>query len=393
MTMNSSAAVRAAGGTAHRPADGTAPGLLPVAEVHQWLTALLQDRPKPAEYQFTADYSRAVVDYCLERWLAATSAKPPSVAEAGAEFREAMLAARDLSPRQVDQLCQRTFGTRSELPDWLADTTERFLNIIKPWAPVWLSFTNWTMRWCRQNSIETLVFLARDALPFFIAATALEQGLHLHLAHVSRGTRPDALTANSILRRPAIALVDSGCYGTCINDLRQRRSALVEPADQAGMATLLYYSRNPQLFGYINYVMCEDMLASPATADRTTEFTIYAGDLLEALPKPYQYHAQDRSMMEPSDLVSFTISIAALSYISSMAKASTFLDEERMNGMHEQVRLLYRHYQLARNRSELRRDFLFDEPTPKSLPAPGALAGLDFLEIPPQSHIFGTASG
>lgn len=98
-------------------------------------------------------------------------------------------------------------------------------------------------------------------------------------------------------------------------------------------------------------------------------------------------------MMEPSDLVSFTISIAALSYISSMAKASTFLDEERMNGMHEQVRLLYRHYQLARNRSELRRDFLFDEPTPKSLPAPGALAGLDFLEIPPQSHIFGTASG
>jgi hypothetical protein len=64
-----------------------------------------------------------------------------------------------------------------------------------------------------------------------------------------------------------------------------------------------------------------------------------------------------------------------------------------MNDIHEQVRLLYRTYQLSRHRSELRSDFLFDEPTPKSLPAPGALAGLDFLEIPPQSHIFGTVSG
>jgi hypothetical protein len=64
-----------------------------------------------------------------------------------------------------------------------------------------------------------------------------------------------------------------------------------------------------------------------------------------------------------------------------------------MDDAHEQIRLLYRSYQLSGHRNELRSDFLFDEPTPKSLPAPGALAGLDFLEIPPQSHIFGTASG
>lgn len=374
-------------------ADGRARSPIPVSGVHEWLMTLLQDLPKPAEYQFAADYSRAVVGYCMEKWLAATSAKPPSVEEAGAEFRNTMMAAKDLSGPQMDQLCSRTFGRQGELPAWLCDTTERFLNIIKPWNPVWLSFTDWALRWCRQNSIGTLAFLARDALPFFVAATALEQGLDLHLAHVSRAARPDALTLNPVLRQPSVALVDSGCYGTCINDLRKRRGALVERSPHEGLATLLYYSRNPQLFGYINYVMCKDMLDSPEVMNRAGEFIIYAGDLLEALPKPYQYHAQDRSVVEPSDLVSFTISVAVLSDITSMAKASTFLDTERMSDIHEQVRSLYRNYQLSRHGSELRSGFLFDEPTPKSLPAPGTLAGLDFLEIPPQSHIFGTASG
>jgi hypothetical protein len=393
MTINSAATFPAPGEVSLDPAVGKASSQIPVSGVHQWLATLLQDLPKPAEYRFAADYSHAVVDYCLEKWLAASSAGPPSVGEAAAEFRGTMMAARDLSERQVDQLCQRTFGIQRELPAWLCDTTERFLNMIKPWTPVWLSFTNWALRWCRQNSVETLVFLARDALPFFFAATALEQGLHLHLAHVSRAIRPDVLTVNSILRKPSIALIDSGCYGTCINDLRQRRSALIEYSRHEGLATLLYYSRNPQLFGYINYVMSRDMLASPEAMDRAAEFIIYAGDLLEALPKPYRYHAQGGSMVEPSDLVSFTISIAALSEMSSMATASTFLEAERMNDIHEQVRLLYRTYQLSRHRSELHSGFLFDEPTPKNLPAPGALDGLDFLEIPPQSHIFGTASG
>jgi hypothetical protein len=375
------------------PVTAPARSPMPVSGVQQWLMTLLQDLPKPAEYQFTADYSRAVVDYCLEKWLAASSAPPPSVGEAATEFRQTMVASGDLSELQVDQLCHRTFSMQRELPAWLCDTTERFLNIIKPWTPVWLSFTNWVLRWCRQNSVGTLVFLARDALPFFIAATALEQGLQLHLAHVSRTTRPDPLTMNPILRQPSIVLIDSGCYGTCINNLSQRRDALMENSGQKGLAALLYYSRNPQLFGYLNYAMCRDMLASPETVDRAAEFVIYAGDLLEALPKPYQYHAPDRTMVEPSDLLSFTISIVALSEISSMAKASSFLDNERADDIHEQVRLLYRNYQLSRHRSKLRSDFLFDEPTPKSLPEPSALAGLDFFEIPPQSHIFGTASG
>jgi hypothetical protein len=349
--------------------------------------------PKPSEYRLAADYTRAIADFCLERWRVASSAEAPSVEQAGAEFRSAMIAANDLSHRQVDQLCDRTFASRGDLPAWLCETTERFLTLIKPWTPVWYGFTNWALRWCRQNSIETLVFLARDALPFFVAATALEQGRHLHLAHVSRAIRTNALTLSSVLRQPSIALIDSGCYGTCINDLRQRRRATIGDHQPDGLATLLYYSRNPQLFGYLNYVMCQDMLTSPETMDGAAEFIIYAGDLLEALPKPYQYTLNDPSMVMPSDLVSFTISIAALSEISSVATASTFLDPERMNDAHEQIRPLYRSYQLAAHRDELRNGFLFDGPAPKSLPVPGALSGIDFLEIPPQSHIFGTVSG
>jgi hypothetical protein len=366
---------------------------LPVSGVQQWLAILLQDMPKPAEYQFTSDYSHAVADYCLENWLAARSATMPSVSDTVADFRRTMLAGDDLSAGQVDQLCHRTFSMQRELSAWLCDTTERFLTIIRPWIPVWLSFTKWALQWCGRNSIGTVVFLARDALPFFVAATALDRDLRLSLAHISRTIQPDSAAVNSILQEPALALIDSGCYGTCINSLRQRRDELVEHPGPGSLATLLYYSRNPQLFGYMNYVMCQDMLARPETMGRAAEFIIYAGDLLEALPKPYQYHSEGRATVEPSDLLSFTISMAALSDISSVAKASTFLGPEGMDDIHEQVRFLYRNYQLSRHCSVLRSDFLFDEPAPKSPPASGALTGLDFLEIPPQSHIFGTASG
>ena len=222
---------------------------------------------------------------------------------------------------------------------------------------------------------------------------ATEERLQLHLAHVSRATPADPATVHPILRQPTVALIDSGCYGTCINDLRQLRGTLTGGPGHDGLATLLYYSRNPQLFGYINYIMGKDILAAPEAMHRATDFVIYAGDLLEALPKPYQYCAQDRTLVEPSDLVSFTISIAALSEMSEMAKASAFLETARSNDVYEQVRLLYRGYELARHRLDMRSNFLFDEPTSKSLPAPGALAGLDYLEIPPQSHIFGTARG
>jgi hypothetical protein len=393
MPINSSAAYRTRGKLSFGPASSQLCSPIPVSGVEQWLMTLLQDLPKPSEYRFTADYSAAVADYCLANWLAARSAKSLSVSDVVAEFRQTMMARDDLSARQVDQLCNRTFSMQRELSAWLCDTTERFLTLIKPWTLVWLSFTEWALNWCRRNSIGTVVFLARDALPFFIAATALEQDLHLHLAHISRTNRPDPLMMNSILRQPSIALIDSGCYGTCINNLRQQRDALIERSSPKSLATLLYYSRNPQLFGYMNYVMCKDILASPKTMDNAAEFIIYAGDLLEALPKPYQYHAQDWTMVEPSDLLSFTISIAALRDISSMAKARALVGTEGMDDIHEQVRPLYRNYQISRHHSELRSDFLFDAPAPKSLPTPNTLTGLDFFEIPPQSHIFGTASG
>jgi hypothetical protein len=375
------------------PLNGKAGAPIPFSAVPEWLAGLLRDLPKPSEYRLTAEYVRAVVEFCLERWRIATAAGVPSVADAAAEFRDATIAADDLSLRQVDQLCDRTFGSQSDLTAWLSETTERFLTLVRPWTPVWYGFTDWALRWCRQNSIDTLVFLARDALPFFVAATALDEGSHLQLAHVSRAVRTNASTLSSILRQPSIALIDSGCYGTCINDLRQRRPATLGDHQPDGLATLLFYSRNPQLFGYLNYVMCQDMLASPETMAGAAEFVIHAGDLLEALPKPYQYTVDDPTTVVPSDLVSFTISIAALSEMSGIATASTFLEPEWMNDAHDQVRPLYRGYQLAAHRDELRSGLLFDGPAPKSLPSPGALAGLDFREIAPQSHIFGTVSG
>jgi hypothetical protein len=382
-----------------RPGHGYPRGSLPLFGIQDWILAMLEDFPKPVEYQFASDYSGVVIAYCLDNWLAAGRCPLPSAAEAAAGFRASLAADGDLSPRQVDQLCQRTFSTRGELQPWLAGTTERFLGIVRPWIPIWIQFTQWALTWCKDNSVGTLAFLARDALPFFVAATALEQAPcperapALCLAHVSRAVQPDTMTVDSILRQPSVALIDSGCYGTCINRLRQLRDSLADGPGPGALATLLYYSRNPQLFGYINYIMCADMLTHPRLMRNVTDFIIYAGDLLEALPKPYRYAAGRPGTASPSDILSFTISLATLHEISEIAQASKFLDFPGMDQAHEQARILYRNYQISRHLDELCRDLPFDEPTPKTLPSPGALSGLDFLEVPPQSHIFGTACG
>lgn len=353
---------------------------------------LLQNMPQLSEYRFTADYFSAVTDYCLATWLASSDSEVPSIDSAISGFRQTMTKTGDLSARQIDQLCQRTFSVQTDFPTWLCGTTERYLGIIKPWIPVWINFTKWALQWCRHNSIDTLAFLARDALPFFVAAIVLDQGPRLYLMHVSRA-QADSLAANSILRQPSVALIDSGCYGTCINSLRQQRDALVNGSDHKGLATLLYYSRNPQLFGYMNYVMARDILASPKTMNSAAEFIVYAGDLLEALPKAYQYKAKNPTMVEANDILSFTVSLAALSEISHMAEASMLLDIEKASDIYDQVRPLYCSYRISRHRTGLCSEFPFDEPTPKALPSFSALAGMNFLEIPPQSHIFGTVSG
>src|SRR5438093_13200619 len=110
MTINLSATLPAPGQISLDPASTKAGSPMPASAVPQWLTTLLRDLPKPTEYQFAAEYSRAIVDYCLETWRVASSAEPPTVEEASAEFRSATKAATDLSHRQVDQLCKRTFG-------------------------------------------------------------------------------------------------------------------------------------------------------------------------------------------------------------------------------------------------------------------------------------------
>lgn len=392
LTMSLPAVSLVGGGPSFNISRKQAKSPVRVSRAQQWLMLLLRNMPQPSGYRSTADYVSAVTDYCLATWLTSSADKLPSIDSAILRFRQTMTEAGDLSARQIDQLCQRTFSVETDLPTWLCGTTERYVSIIKPWIPVWINFTKWALQWCRHNSIDTLAFLARDALPFFVAATVLDQRPRMYLTHISRA-QGDSLAADSILRQPSVALIDSGCYGTCINSLQRRRDTLVNGTGHKRLATLLYYSRNPQLFGYMNYVMSRDILANPKTMNYAAEFIVYAGDLLEALPKAYQYQATNRTMVEASDILSFTVSLAVLSEISGMAEASMLLDIEQPSDIYDQVRPLYCNYQLSRYRSGLCSGFPFDEPTPKALPSSSALAGLNFLEIPPQSHIFGTVSG
>jgi hypothetical protein len=342
----------------------------------------------------------AVWQHSWESW---TQRPLPLVLEAREAFRDTLLADGDLGLDQLRGFLNSIFAhEESSFEPWLRATTERFMLRVRPWFPLWMGYVRWVLDWCKARGYKQVVFLARDSLPFYVIARQLvhdnAMDLHLHLVHASRSVGPsgelDDHLSQTIDWRQPVAAVDSGCYGTIMATLvRYQRQV---SGSSSGFAAFFYFSRHPRIFGYMNYLMSGHILAEPGsdlTARNARNFIIYAGDVLEAMPKPYRLLSIElggRPRVHSQDLVSFVLSKRMLHEIRQFTVDQP--DDTTSIAVHAASRL-YHSYTTVGIDPLAEHCFLFDRPAPKAVPSRESIRDLEYADLPPQNEIFGAACG
>ncbi|WP_257450264.1 hypothetical protein [Archangium lipolyticum] len=149
----------------------------------------------------------------------------------------------------------------------------------------------------------------------------------------------------------------------------------------------------------MNYLMAWESLRTQALhrhAGMTRslfDFVIYAGDMLEALPKAYRVDGlgeDGEPSILPQDLLSFVLACVLLTELDAFVSASSGLPGERDEVQRTAIQL-WEIVSLAESDPRKRDGLLFTSPTPKAIPK-----NTDYLRlngIPPQDEIFGTISG
>jgi hypothetical protein len=354
------------------------------------ITELIDDllRPAVAEPDYITS-SRMATELLLPAWSAWAGRGLPSVTEAERDFRAALLDEGDLTPAQVSALAAKLCpGQGSDLRAWLADAAERLVLRIRPWIPVWAGFTWWALEWCRHAGRDQVIFLGRDGLPFYAAARYMPSPGSFRLSILDA---PRRLLGSPVLNgylaarvdrgRPA-TFVDTGCYGTVVTSLARYHSR----GGAGEAATLFLTSRNPRIFGYLNYIMSwRLLLAGPAPGRGPMDFTVYGCDLVEALPKPYTVVVGDDGVWRvPSDVVSFVLAMR------TCVEIARYTHNRRTNPTAEAAVAAEELYRMFQNCSDA---LLLDSCAPKNPPLGPVLAELGISGLPPQSDIFGLAYG
>lgn len=340
---------------------------------------------------------RDMTEHWCHQWQMWSHRDLPSPGEAVSQFVETMRHEGDLSKTQIDQLSRTVFTpTDQPLRCWLADATERFVWRMRPWLPLWSSFAQWTMRWCAYRHRHHIIFLARDMLSTFMIARRLQQSvepeLNMILAHTTRShdghlSKILGLPPGEDFRGESFALVDSGCYGSVASRMIKRLAS--DTSSEA--ACLFYFSRNPRIFGFVNYLMSPTILEVDLRDHRVADFVIYVGDLLEALPKPYRIvNRSDAFRGQIQDLISFSFSMAVLKEVFDYVDAGPpiSIDDARRRALE-----LYGIYVHASANRVVGDSLLFHRPAPKQQPSSYGFADLDFHSLPPQNEIFGPVPG
>lgn len=185
------------------------------------------------------------------------------------------------------------------------------------------------------------------------------------------------------------AVVDSGCYGTVVSRLVEDLDSPATPAEHA--ACLFFFSRNPRIFGFLNYLLSPSILEADILGHDVADFVIYAGDLLEALPKPYRVvdHG-DIFAGEIQDLLTFCLSMAVLKEVDDYVDAGPLAS---ISQTQRRALELYNVYAYAGSNRALGDSLLFHAPAPQQLPASYGFDDLDFHSFPPQNEIFGSVPG
>ncbi|RSN17239.1 hypothetical protein DMC63_21545 [Streptomyces sp. WAC 05977] len=371
---------------------------VPAGDVPAWLTGLLTECPGPDAASASAAWA-GIGEHWIARWCAITGSPAPAMDDAIREFIQTMRGEGDLSEVQLAQVCHAIDPGRGHpLADGAGSAIERFLWRVRPWLPLWVSFAHWVVRWCVHRRRRHVLFLARDMLTTYLTARRLDlklsTGLDIRLAHASRadhGALADVLGLRDgeWFEPERVALVDSGCYGTVMSRLAGQIDAGARAEEEA--ACLFYFSRNPKIFGYLNYLLSPSILELDIAGTDVADFVIYAGDLLEAMPKPYRVVRTESGLVaEPQDLLTFCLGMAVLKEVDDFVAAGPLASIPQAQ---RRALELYNAYANASGNRMHADSLLFHTPAPQQLPADYGFEALDFQSFPPQNEIFGSAPG
>lgn len=161
-----------------------------------------------------------------------------------------------------------------------------------------IAFVKWAMETSDRQRASDLMFLARDAIPFYVVACQLQaRGVvcgRLSLLALNRtmmprspldeafpgdlrGTDVEQFLAAAFATRHRPLLIDTGLYGTLIQPILGS-AALPDPS------VVFLASKNPRIAGYLNHLDAPDKKTGHAPLGPLGEACC---DVLENWPKPY----------------------------------------------------------------------------------------------------------
>lgn len=340
-------------------------------------------------------------------WRHLTDDDLPTPAAAIDAFCQTLRADSDLSALQIADIRQRLFAKSRtfSLDSFLETTRQRFERRVRPWFPIWKAYADWTLTWSAANRYRQMIFLCRDSVPFYVLVSQRRTQLLAHernlpsvrLLHASRRlvrrAEFDLHLRRTIRPGDRTALIDTGCYGSITPELLRKLSGTGLHPDPA---VVFFFSRNPLIFGYMNYLASWDLLGSGAEDSDASllDFVIYAGDVVEALPKPYRIGGltpDGLPAIQTPDLISFALGRWLLGALAGSESAAVTAPWEHRDAALRTSRdlsaALAREHRMSRKSPRL----LFAAPAPKKPPLTHDYRGL--WQIAPQEAVFGTTAG
>ena len=348
----------------------------------------------------------------LDVWAILAGNSLPRASVVLDEFRRDLEAESDLTDLHVDMILRHVssceFGRDA---DQTLPTVRRFLRSVRPWCLHWHTFIQFVLRWCESHGFETIVFLGRDALPFYYLARGIAASrptAHLVQLYVSRSEEPTVeplvlgIDPPSLFRQ-RVAYVDSGCYGTLVHQLAttgHRKHGGPLPA------VFFFYSRNPHIFGYMNYLtfthfnVYSNGLSQnfPSTSRKPVspmDIAVMALDTLEATPKPFVIKNGERLEIRVTSFLSFALAVHLYADLYLLGQrgpresGSPSVQRTAFSAL-EQLWEIYRQsYPWKRHNDGM----FWIPPTPKWVKGESWLGNWDLGTMSPQTEVFGMHAG
>lgn len=247
----------------------------------------------------------------------------------------------------ADRMCARLIGDRAPATfrDLVHQSGQFCQELAGELCEVMIAFVLWVLEAGRRHRASDLMFLARDAIPFFVIARQLKaRGLpcaRLRLVDVNRnmmprsaadeafpgdldGTPAEAYLAAALRGCQRPLLVDTGLYGTLVKPILTSK-ALPDPA------VVFLASKNPHIAGYLNWLEAPHDPRCRSALGWTSELFC---DVLENWPKLYtraELHAEGVLLLPRARLTNPVSATAAFVLYRMAAKQARTCDLTRLD--------------------------------------------------------------